>query len=191
MRTQLNRRGFSLIQLTLLMPALLVLFLLTVAWIHQTMTFSSNIKKQQSQHQNLTRLASQFRRDVQRCESISMVNEQQICLQNRDLTEINYTVNEHAIQFWQNAADGQRMRHDQFDLASGSISKFDDSELPDWISLVISRLPTPNRFSEQPTSTSDQTVMTELHIRSKPNRWGESLSLGKESTEGGDDETTN
>jgi len=191
MRTQLNRRGFSLIQLTLLMPALLVLFLLTVAWIHQTMTFSSNIKKQQSQHQNLTRLASQFRRDVQRCESISMVNEQQICLQNRDLTEINYTVNEHAIQFWQNAADGQRMRHDQFDLASGSISKFDDSELPDWISLVISRLPTPNRFSEQPTSTSDQTLMTELHIRSKPNRWGESLSLGKESTEGGDDETTN
>lgn len=191
MRTQLNRRGFSLIQLTLLMPALLVLFLLTVAWIHQTMTFSSNIKKQQSQHQNLTRLASQFRRDVQRCESISMVNEQQICLQNRDLTEINYTVNEHAIQFWQNAADGQRMRHDQFDLASGSISKFDDTELPDWISLVISRLPTPNRFSEQPTSTSDQTVMTELHIRSKPNRWGESLSLGKESTEGGDDETTN
>ncbi|MDB4371274.1 hypothetical protein N9Z44_04155 [Mariniblastus sp.] len=191
MRTQLNRRGFSLIQLTLLMPALLVLFLLTVAWIHQTMTFSSNIKKQQSQHQNLTRLATQFRRDVQRCESISMVNEQQICLQNRDLTEINYTVNEHAIQFWQNAADGQRMRHDQFDLASGSISKFDDSELPDWISLVISRLPTPNRFSEQPTSTSDQTVMTELHIRSKPNRWGESLSLGKESTEGGDDETTN
>ena len=191
MRTQLNRRGFSLIQLTLLMPALLVLFLLTVAWIHQTMTFSSSIKKQQSQHQNLTRLASQFRRDVQRCESISMVNEQQICLQNRDLTEINYTVNEHAIQFWQNAADGQRMRHDQFDLASGSISKFDDTELPDWISLVISRLPTPNRFSEQPTSTSDQTVMTELHIRSKPNRWGESLSLGKESTEGGDDETTN
>lgn len=191
MRTQLNRRGFSLIQLTLLMPALLVLFLLTVAWIHQTMTFSSNIKKQQSQHQNLTRLATQFRRDVQRCESISMVNEQQICLQNRDLTEINYTVNEHAIQFWQNAADGQRMRHDQFDLASGSISKFDDTELPDWISLVISRLPTPNRFSEQPTSTSDQTVMTELHIRSKPNRWGESLSLGKESTEGGDDETTN
>jgi hypothetical protein len=191
MRTQLNRRGFSLIQLTLLMPALLVLFLLTVAWIHQTMTFSSNIKKQQSQHQNLTRLASQFRRDVQRCESISMVNEQQICLQNRDLTEINYTVNEHAIQFWQNAADGQRMRHDQFDLASGSISKFDDTELPDWISLVISRLPTPNRFSEQPTSTSDQTLMTELHIRSKPNRWGESLSLGKESTEGGDDETTN
>jgi len=191
MRTQLNRRGFSLIQLTLLMPALLVLFLLTVAWIHQTMTFSSNIKKQQSQHQNLTRLASQFRRDVQRCESISMVNEQQICLQNRDLTETNYTVSEHAIQFWQNGADGQRMRHDQFDLASGSISKFDDSELPDWISLVISRLPTPNRFSEQPTSTSDQTVMTELHIRSKPNRWGESLSLGKESTEGGDDETTN
>ena len=191
MRTQLNRRGFSLIQLTLLMPALLVLFLLTVAWIHQTMTFSSNIKKQQSQHQNLTRLASQFRRDVQRCESISMVNEQQICLQNRDLTETNYTVSEHAIQFWQNAADGQRMRHDQFDLASGSISKFDDTELPDWISLVISRLPTPNRFSEQPTSTSDQTLMTELHIRSKPNRWGESLSLGKESTEGGDDETTN
>lgn len=89
MRTQLNRRGFSLIQLTLLMPALLVLFLLTVAWIHQTMTFSSNIKKQQSQHQNLTRLATQFRRDVQRCESISMVNEQQICLQNSDLTEIN------------------------------------------------------------------------------------------------------
>jgi len=191
MRTQLNRRGVSLIQLTLLMPALLVLFLLTVAWIHQTMTFSSNIKKQQSQHQNLTRLASQFRRDVQRCESISMVNEQQICLQNRDLTETNYTVSEHAIQFWQNGADGQRMRHDQFDLASGSISKFDDTELPDWISLVISRLPAPNRFSEQPRSTSDQTMITELHIRSKPNRWGESLSMGKESTQGGNDETTN
>ena len=147
MRTQLNRRGVSLIQLTLLMPALLGLFLVTAAWIHQTMTFSSNIKKQQSQHQNLTRLASQFRRDVQRCESISMVNEQQICLQNRDLTETNYTVSEHAIQFWQNGADGQRMRHDQFDLASGSISKFDDTELPDWISLVISRLPAPNRMA--------------------------------------------
>jgi hypothetical protein len=191
MRTQLNRRGVSLIQLTLLMPALLGLFLVTAAWIHQTMTFSSNIKKQQSQHQNLTRLASQFRRDVQRCESISMVNEQQICLQNRDLTETNYTVSEHAIQFWQNGADGQRMRHDQFDLASGSISKFDDTELPDWISLVISRLPAPNRFSEQPRSTSDQTMITELHIRSKPNRWGESLSMGKESTQGGNDETTN
>ena len=191
MRTQLNRRGVSLIQLTLLMPALLGLFLVTAAWIHQTMTFSSNIKKQQSQHQNLTRLASQFRRDVQRCESISMVNEQQICLQNRDLTETNYTVSENAIQFWQNGADGQRMRHDQFDLASGSISKFDDTELPDWISLVISRLPAPNRFSEQPRSTSDQTMITELHIRSKPNRWGESLSMGKESTQGGNDETTN
>jgi len=191
MRTQLNRRGVSLIQLTLLMPALLGLFLVTAAWIHQTMTFSSNIKKQQSQHQNLTRLASQFRRDVQRCESISMVNEQQICLQNRDLTETNYTVSEHAIQFWQNGADGQRMRHDQFDLASGSISKFDDTELPDWISLVISRLPAPNRFSEQTRSTSDQTMITELHIRSKPNRWGESLSMGKESTQGGNDETTN
>lgn len=191
MRTQLNRRGVSLIQLTLLMPALLGLFLVTAAWIHQTMTFSSNIKKQQSQHQNLTRLASQFRRDVQRCESISMVNEQQICLQNRDLTETNYAVSEHAIQFWQNGADGQRMRHDQFDLASGSISKFDDTELPDWISLVISRLPAPNRFSEQPRSTSDQTMITELHIRSKPNRWGESLSMGKESTQGGNDETTN
>jgi hypothetical protein len=120
-----------------------------------------------------------------------MVNEQQICLQNRDLTETNYTVSEHAIQFWQNGADGQRMRHDQFDLASGSISKFDDTELPDWISLVISRLPAPNPFSEQPRSTSDQTMITELHIRSKPNRWGESLSMGKESTQGGNDETTN
>lgn len=120
-----------------------------------------------------------------------MVNEQQICLQNRDLTETNYTVSEHAIQFWQNGADGQRMRYDQFDLASGSISKFDDTELPDWISLVISRLPAPNRFSEQTRSTSDQTMITELHIRSKPNRWGESLSMGKESTQGGNDETTN
>ncbi|MDG1512201.1 MAG: hypothetical protein P8R31_10925 [Mariniblastus sp.] len=191
MRTQPNRRGFSLIQLTLLMPTLLVLFLVTAAWIHQTMTFSSNIKKQQSQHQNLTRLASQFRRDVQRCQSISMVNEQQICLQNRDLTEINYTVNEHAIQFWQNAADGQRIRHDQFDLASGSITKFDDTELPDWISLVISRLPSPNRFPKQPTSPSDQTSITELHIRSKPNRWGAHLLLDKESAQGGNDETTN
>ena len=180
----MNRRGYSLIQLTLLMPALVVLFLTAVAWIHQTMTFSSNMKKQQLQHQNLTRLASRFRQDVQRCQAVSVVNDQQVCLQYPDRSEINYTITDEGIQFWQNTPDGQRIRQDQFELASGSISKFDATELPTWISLLVTRQPGANRQSSEQNTPSNQALITELHLRSKPNRWGMNLLPDAESLPG-------
>jgi len=180
----MNRRGYSLIQLTLLMPVLVMLFLTALASIHQTMPFSSNMKKQQLQHHSLTRLASRFRQDVQRCQSVSVVNDQQICLHNPDRSEINYTVTDEGIQFWQNTPDGQRIRQDRFDLASGSISKFDATELPNWISLLVTRQPGANRQSSERNPPSNQSLITELHVRSKPNRWGVNLLPDTESLPG-------
>ena len=180
MRTQMNRRGVSLLQLTLLMPALMVLFLLATTWIHQTMTFSSTIKKQQSQHLSLTRLADQFRRDVQRCQSVSVVNDQQVQLQNKDLSKIVYKISDHSVQCWQNSSAGQPIRQDEFGLASGSISKFDDSELPKWITLVIRRDPFPRQQLERQTSQLNETLITELHVRTSPNRWGDNLLMDTE-----------
>ena len=184
MPVRMNRRGFSLIQLTLLMPALMVMFLVTVAWLHQTMTFSSNMKKQQVQHLSLTRLAFQFRQDVQRCKSISMISDQQICLQNQDLSEITYTINEHAVNFFKRSSDGRRTQQEQFALASGSSPRFDDTELPDWISLIVSRPPVNRRQQVQQKLQSNETAITELHVRSKPNRWGTNLSPDAELPQG-------
>ncbi len=184
MPIRMNRRGFSLIQLTLLMPALMVMFLVTVAWLHQTMNFSSNVKKQQVQHLSLTRLASQFRQDVRRCQSISVDNDQQICLQNQDLSEITYTINEQAVSFLKKSSDGRRTRQEQFDLESGAIPRFDDTELPDWISLIVSRSPANSRQQGQQKSHSNETAITELHVRSKLNRWGANFSLDRELLQG-------
>lgn len=176
MRTSTTRRGISLIQLILLMPLVLTLLLMATTWIHQTMTFSSAIKKRQSQHLNLTRLASQFRRDVQQCQSITAVNGQQLRLQNANATEIQYTIDKQSVQF-QLTSDGKLIQQDQFRLALGSDAAFHTSELPKWISLVVTRSPHINRRPSPEKTQMDDPTITELHVRSSPNRWGDSVSL--------------
>ena len=143
-----------------------ILMLLAISWMHKTMYCASQIKQRQRHHQSLTRLDTQLRNEVRLCSGMSIVDDSQLELTRADGTKLKYTIGEHAIAFERKMSqnDPEKIARERFELSPESVATWDISEMPEWISLVVTRQ------NEFPSSASE-TMPIDLQIRVSPNRW--------------------
>lgn len=170
------QRGYTLIELLLVMSVAVVLMLVNVGLIHQTMKFASQSNQQQHHHRNLTRLAWEFRDDVRECTSLSMDGSDRLILAGSDgITSVSYSIGEASLDV-ERSSNGSTFKRESFRLDPKADIYFDESELPDWISLVVARqkygdaATSRNRSGNQPGDRDSSAV--DLHVRASPNRWG-------------------
>ena len=169
MKPNQYRNGYTLIQLLLVMSVAVVLMTVNVGWIHQTMKFSSVMKQRQQHHWNLTRIAWELRDDVRSSESISMDGDQQLVIEGNDGEKKIYAISKDSLTI-EILDNESAIKRETLALAPNSIAYWDNSELPDWISLVVERGPQvlANQTSAE-TRSKDSAV--DLHVRVSPNRW--------------------
>lgn len=166
-----NRRGYSLIELMVSISVTGVLLVVTAGWIHQTMKCSSRIKQRQRHHQNMTRLSGNFRDHVHECETIAMDGVDRLALTWEDGTRATYTITNNTLQFEKNepptTSDEPRTKREKYVLSPNSTVEWDTSEMPGWISLIVSR-----RREVSASNNLDHSMPVDLHVRVAPNRWG-------------------
>ena len=181
MRSNNPSRGFTMVEMVISMSVASVLLVVTVAWIHQSLKLTSIVKQRQRNHTNLTRLAREIRDEVRDSESVSMVGDNQLVL-NASGRNITYTISKASViveKRNENPNAKPALARDAFVLSPNSIVRWETSELPDWISLVVYRgregLPSPGSIAVPDSSESqpvnEELLPVDLHIRVAPNRW--------------------
>jgi prepilin-type N-terminal cleavage/methylation domain-containing protein len=176
-------RGFTLMELLIVMSIASVLLLVTIGWIHQSMKYASVIKQRQRNHINLTRLAWALRDDVRECQFMSMADENRLVLTSGE-TQISYTISDSSLMVEKKfGKEAQPMIREAYELPASSTIDWDTSEMPDWITLVVYRggpggPDLDNSLSLEPSTSSSQasTMPVDLHVRVAANRWGNQLS---------------
>ena len=174
-----RRRGFTLIQLLLTMSVAVVIMMVNVGWIHQTMKFASRMDQRQQTHQTLTRLAWDLRDDVHHSSSLSMDGEDRLVLELNDGTVVTYSISGTSLDLERNR-DDETIQREAFIVSPDSQIDWDTSELPDWISLIVTRGPTglASHGAEETELRSDEskTMAVDLHVRASANRWKTTFS---------------
>lgn len=164
-----NPRGaFSLMELMVTLTVASALMGVNVVWLHHSMSFSRQMKNRQQHHQQLTQLSRQLRDDVRCCQKVS-VNDNELVLESSG-KKITYTIAGNSIlleQQLESAADS--VKRERYSFYKHSMAEWDQSELPNWISLVVRRLPE----TPQPVSIDSDAKpeVVDLHVRVAPNRW--------------------
>lgn len=182
-------RGYTLIELLLVMSVAVVLMMVNVGWIHQTMKFSSLMKQRQRHHQNLTRLSRDLRDDVRNSKTISMDGENRLVLKLNDDAIVAYAISATSVEV-ERLNNETMIARESFELAPESNAYWDTSEMPDWISLVVARgrdgLAGQTATESNPTTIAMNQGAADLHVRVRPNRWDTSLAkLGPDENEEG------
>jgi prepilin-type N-terminal cleavage/methylation domain-containing protein len=169
MNQRLSRHGFSLIELMVSISVTGVLMMVAVGWIHQTMKCASLIKQRQRHHQNLTLLGGSLRSQVRECKSLAMDGADRLTLAWEDGTKASYTITGNRVDFEKTQpqinGDEPRITREVFKLSARSTAAWNVAEMPNWISLVVSR-----RNEQNP---SNDPTPVDLHVRVAPNRWGQ------------------
>ena len=169
------RNGYSLLELLLVMSALSVLMVINLGWLHQSMKFSSSMTQNQRHHQALTRLAWMLRDDVRECKTMS-INGQQLLLNCKNGNQVQYTITKTgSVQVKKKALSSPTSSNtirEEFKLHPGSNIRWDASELPDWISLIVYRANRGNTGSAKTEARSSDefsdSVPIDLHVRVAP-----------------------
>ena len=163
-----NRRAFSLLELMVTMTVASALMAVNVVWLHHSMSFSRQMKNRQQHHQQLTQLSRQLRDDVRSSQKISVKDSELILEANGQ--KITYTISGNSILLEKqlgSAADS--VKRERYSFYKHSMAEWDQSELPNWISLVVRRLPeTPQPIS---IDSGAKPEVVDLHVRVAPNRW--------------------
>ena len=173
-----NRQGFSLLELLMVISVTGVLLAVNATWIHQSLSFSATVNQRQRQHQILMRLAGDLRDDVRLSTGMSSPDEKQLELAMPGDVLIRYVISSSAISVEKRHLDNVFFR-DSYAVAAGSDVRWDRSELPDWISLIVYRkLVEADEIERKPSSVvspeyRDQPVELLIHVGSK--RWPATL----------------
>jgi prepilin-type N-terminal cleavage/methylation domain-containing protein len=171
------RPGYSLMELMMVMSVAAVLMVVNVGWIHQTMKFASSMTQRQRHHQNLTRLAWALRDDVRQSDSMSIDGDKQLLLDWKNGTQLRHTISNTSLVIEKRApevTEAPVIMREVFKLAPGSTIRWDASELPEWISLVVYRA---NQIAAELPQDGDETrsletgsVPIDFHVRVAPRR---------------------
>lgn len=183
------RGGFTLIELLVSVSVSALLLSINAVWIYQTVRYSSQVTQRNRDHQNLTRLADEFRDDVRSCQKIELVSDNEIKLswQTQGDTSLgaNYKIVENEVQLTKQITKSQN-RTERFTLAENIVIGWDVSEMPKMIGLLVSRDPakladqkskadqqvdSSDSFPKRPTPPDQMATL--LHVRVSPNRWGD------------------
>jgi hypothetical protein len=208
-----SRQGLSILELLLLITVSSMLMSIVGIWLHKLLLFASLQLDRQRDHMNIQRLASELRQDVQMAESWSFTQPNELELMLSDNTRIVYrlkpqpdgnqieTIYPAAAQPAPPAADTSRQampRQECYRFTSNCDLKWDTTEFPQTLTLVIFRKPTLAHALPPPSSTSSlsqtsdrtgqsasvqpdivqapQRQPVEAVIQLKTNRWNSQIS---------------
>lgn len=137
-----NRRGVSLIELTINLTAASVLMLLSVSAVHSVMSIRSRTSELTDHSRSVARLALQLRRDVHSAESAEMKTENELLLRLGKNEVVSYRVAPEAIVRRSSVTDSSNPEdssHERFTLRSSTLAELAISQDLRTIELVISR----------------------------------------------------
>lgn len=152
-----NSRGVSLLETVVAMSLVSTLLLVSAAWIHQSLKFSSSMQQRHQQHQGLLRMSRQFRDDVHHGESVALDPDNRLVIQLSADRQVSYRVVDQQVIRRTRSLSGVPSE-DAFPLVTGATVRWDASERPGWISLTVERAE----------------ALPELHLRVAVNRFGDS-----------------
>ncbi len=187
-----KRAGFTLFELLAVMSIGSVLMLLAVAWIGETIKFTSRTNNHRRQHQQLTRLGWNLRTDVRLSQSMAIDNERRLVLQGNDGHRIFYSISGTTIEM--EKSGGSQVSRERYRLAAGSLIEWDISGMPDSIGLIVSRSPYGTTAKAEPDMSGSnnrninnpvepKTIPIDIHIFAHANRW--EIQYSTENTDGG------
>ncbi len=184
------QRGYTLIELVVVISMTSVLLVVIVGWLHQSLKFGSAMRQRQQNHRNLTELAWQLRDDVRQSKSIAIEDGTRLVIESPTGNITSYTILD-SQSVLEREQSGSPAQHSQFELSASSIAHWDSAELPEWISLIVvkqpaakqsSALKNPNnkqapdpKLAQQAPASDHSELLVELpidlHLRVGPNRW--------------------
>lgn len=181
MKPLTRRRAVSLIELMIVMSLSSTLLFIAVAWIHQSMKLASTMRSRTDHHATLLHLSRQLRDDVQHGQSMRMEDETQLVIAMASGGSVVYTIIPAGVSRQVNEAD-RVTAGERYSLNSPLSARWDASELPDWISLIVDRgaaapvSPGPLESAKRtPPGPHVSPAVADLHVRTgvgRALRWG-------------------
>lgn len=162
-----DRRGSSLIETMIAVSVSATILLVAIGWIHQSFKLAKTVKQKQQHHQQLIRLGDQFRQDVRLCQQASRDADGRLVLRSDEQGDVVYEVDKATVSRTNRSTVAQINHHEKYRLVSGSDIRWDDSELPQWITLMVRRSPGVAERSD--SSAVDAPV--DLRVRVAVGRW--------------------
>lgn len=168
-----DRRGVSLIETMIAVSVSATILLVAIGWIHQSFKLAKTVKQKQQHHQQLIRLGDQFRQDVRLCQQVSRDADGRLVLRNPERGDVLYEVDKATVSRAYLSTAAGKTHRENYPLISGSDISWDDTELPQWITLTIRR--SSGVVDRSDSRTADTPV--DLRVRVAVGRWLVSSSL--------------
>jgi prepilin-type N-terminal cleavage/methylation domain-containing protein len=168
-----DRRGVSLIETMVAVSVSATILLVAIGWIHQSFKLAKTVKQKQQHHQQLIRLGDQFRQDVRLCQQVSRDAEGRWVLRNPERGDVVYEVDKATVSRTYLSTVAEKTHRENYSLISGSDIRWDDTELPQWITLTIRR--SPGVVERSDSKAADAPV--DLRVRVAVGRWLVASSL--------------
>ncbi len=162
-----NRRGVSLLETTIAASVSTAILLVAIGWIHQSFKLAKTVKQKQQHHQQLLRLGDQFRQDVRLCDEVSRDADGRLLLRSEPRGQVVYEIDADAISRTLSSTVAEETHYEKYSLSSGSEIGWDDTELPQWITLMIRR----SRGVAERSEDSSANAPVDLRVRVAVGRW--------------------
>lgn len=162
-----HRRGSSLLEAMIAISISATILLVAIGWIHQSFKLAKAVKQKQQHHQQLTRLSDQFRQDARLCQQVSQDAEGRWVLHQEERGNVVYEVDGTVVSRIFRPIDAEETHHEIYTLVSGSDIRWDDTELPQWITLLVAR----SRGVAERAGRSPEDSPVDLRVRVAVGRW--------------------
>lgn len=172
-----KKQGFTLLELTVAMSISGVLFVLTIAWINETMKFSRRMDAHQRQHRQLTRLTWDLRNEVRMSHSMSVEDDTRLILQQSNGQQASYSIRGTTLLV-EKQIDSTTTR-ERYTLDTNSRIHWDTTAMPETIGLIVQRTPylTNDQNQDAKVSTTHSEAFpqkdwpVDVHIYARIQRW--------------------
>ncbi|MEM9409494.1 MAG: hypothetical protein AAGA30_00105 [Planctomycetota bacterium] len=176
------RNGYTMLEMIIVVGAFSLVFVVNAKWLHETMKFSSKTKSLARQKRTMDRLDQELRKDIRQCRSMALDGSDTLMLIDDHGRQTTYTIDGEVIKVVK-IEQQQVCFQDRYDLGNYALATWDDSELPNWISLIvrrgnphlqpISNTKTKNDIGPSPEGLPDpeSKQRLECQIRTGPNPW--------------------
>jgi prepilin-type N-terminal cleavage/methylation domain-containing protein len=165
-----DRRGATLIELSVVISVSSVLLAVSAGWIHQSMKFGSVVRSRQNLHHRLLRLGSQLREDVQQGEALDLFDESKLVIRmNNKLTATFVLLPERVTRI---VSEGEQViSQESYSLDPTGEASWDASGLPTTIALTVRRGSGLSQSVRPKLESIGDTRPIDLHVRTTVGRF--------------------